>query len=70
MLFSSKDGIAWTRIGPLDIRMKNGDPIPPGPFGTPTAFKEKDVWNLFYERNDKGVWLAAQNAQAMGQRPR
>jgi len=57
-LFSSKGGIAWTRIGPLDIRMKNGDPIPPGPLGTRTAFKEKDVWNLFYERNDKGVWLA------------
>jgi len=57
-LFTSRDGLAWTRVGQLDIRMTNGEPLSPGPFGTPTAFKEKDTWNLFYERNDKGVWLA------------
>jgi predicted GH43/DUF377 family glycosyl hydrolase len=56
--FSSHDGLVWKRRGPLDVRLKNGDPIPPGPYGTPTVIKDNGVWNLFYERNDKGIWLA------------
>ncbi len=32
--------------------------IPDGPCGTPTAFKDGGRWLLFYERSDKGVWLA------------
>lgn len=55
---TSSDGIRWKRIGPLDIRMKNGKPISEGPRGTPTAFHEKGTWYLFYERYDQGVWLA------------
>jgi hypothetical protein len=54
----SNDGIAWTRVGQLDIRLKSGKPIPDGPFGTPTVWREADRWHLFYERNDLGVWLA------------
>jgi predicted GH43/DUF377 family glycosyl hydrolase len=57
-LFTSKDGLAWKRVGPLDVRLTNGKPIPDGPYGTPTAFKEKGIWYLFYERGDRGVWLA------------
>jgi sucrose-6-phosphate hydrolase SacC (GH32 family) len=54
----SGDGIHWTRVGLLDIRLKNGRPIPPGPFGTPTVWHEGGLWYLFYERNDQGIWLA------------
>lgn len=57
-LLESVDGIHWTRMGALDVRLTNGDPIPPGPFGTPTAFFEQGTWNLFYERRDAGIWLA------------
>jgi hypothetical protein len=57
-LLVSDNGIDWKRIGLLDIRQKDGRPIPPGPYGTPTAWKENGVWYLFYERNDLGIWLA------------
>ncbi len=57
-LLRSNDGIAWTRMGTLDIRLQNGRPIPPGPFGTPVAMKDVRGWWLFYERRDQGVWLA------------
>ena len=57
-LLTSNDGLKWQRIGRLDVRLANGDPIPDGPFGTPTAWFEEGVWNLFYERNDRGIWLA------------
>jgi beta-1,2-mannobiose phosphorylase / 1,2-beta-oligomannan phosphorylase len=57
-LFVSDNGIDWKRVGQLDIRLKNGKPIPEGPFGTPTAWKENGTWYLFYERGDRGVWLA------------
>ena len=57
-LLTSRDGIAWTRVGRLDVRLKNGKPIVDGPYGTPAAWFENGVWNLFYERRDKGIWLA------------
>lgn len=57
-LLESPDGIKWNRLGTLDIRLTNGQPIPPGPFGTPTAFFEDGTWSLFYERRDAGIWLA------------
>ena len=57
-LLTSRDGIAWQRIATLDVRLKNGEPIPDGAYGTPTAWFEDGVWNLFYERNDKAIWLA------------
>lgn len=56
--YSSQDGVAWTHDGPLDIRLAGGEPIPPGPRGTPTVWHENGKWHLFYERGDKGVWLA------------
>jgi hypothetical protein len=55
---SSRDGIAWTDHGSLDIRKADGTPISPGPYGTPTAWLEDGVWWLFYERGDRGIWLA------------
>jgi predicted GH43/DUF377 family glycosyl hydrolase len=57
-LLTSRDGLTWSRVGQLDVRLSNGDAIPEGPFGTPTAWFEDGVWNLFYERNDRGIWLA------------
>jgi beta-1,2-mannobiose phosphorylase / 1,2-beta-oligomannan phosphorylase len=57
-LLTSRDGITWERVGTLDIRLTNGKPIPKGPFGTPTAHREKGLWHLFYERLDRGVWHA------------
>lgn len=57
-LLKSSDGVSWTRVGTLDIRLQNGTPIPPGPFGTPVAMKDERGWWLFYERRDQGVWLA------------
>lgn len=57
-LLKSVDGVHWNRVGTLDIRKTNGEPIPPGPFGTPTAYYEDGIWNLFYERRDAGIWLA------------
>jgi len=57
-LLESLDGLKWSRIGNLDIRLVNGQPIPPGPFGTPVVLFENGTWNLFYERRDAGIWLA------------
>lgn len=57
-LMTSPDGLRWVDRGTLDIRDTEGKPIPPGPFGTPTALFEKGQWYLFYERGDRGVWLA------------
>lgn len=57
-LLESPDGIQWTRLGTLDIRLTTGEPIAAGPYGTPTALFDKGVWNLFYERRDAGIWLA------------
>jgi predicted GH43/DUF377 family glycosyl hydrolase len=57
-LLESPDGIVWKRVGPLDVRLMNGQPIPPGPYGTPTAVSKDGVWHLFYERRDAGIWLA------------
>ncbi len=55
---SSPDGVHWTEHGALDIRKRDGTPIAPGPYGTPTAWFEDGTWYLFYERGDQGVWLA------------
>lgn len=60
-LLTSPDGIKWKRVGQLDVRKVNGKPIEPGPYGTPTAWVENDVWYLFYERRDLGIWLATSN---------
>jgi len=57
-LLTSRDGLKWNREGQLDVRMTNGQPISPGPYGTPTAWFEDGMWHLFYERGDQGVWLA------------
>ncbi|MHB8972027.1 MAG: glycoside hydrolase family protein [Pirellulaceae bacterium] len=56
---TSTDRRAWHDHGSLDIRQTNGQPISPGPYGTPTVWVEKGNWYLFYERADAGVWLAA-----------
>lgn len=60
-MLTSTDRINWKEHGPLDIRQVNGDPLSPGPYGTPTVWIEDGVWYLFYERNDQGIWLARSN---------
>ena len=57
-MLTSTDRIHWTEKGNLDIRLTNGSPLSKGPFGTPAVLKEKNIWYLFYERDDKGIWLA------------
>lgn len=57
-LLTSADGASWKDRGTLDIRTTAGTPIPPGPFGTPTVWVENGMWYLYYERGDRGVWLA------------
>ena len=57
-LLRSADGIHWQRLGRLDVRLRSGEPIPEGPYGTPTLWHERGTWYLFYERRDRGVWLA------------
>lgn len=57
-MLTSADGIQWKSHGSLDIRYTNGDPLSPGPYGTPTVWTEGDTWYLFYERGDLGIWLA------------
>lgn len=57
-LLISDNGLDWTRQGQLDVRLKNNRPLSDGPYGTPTAYLEKDRWYLFYERKDLGIWLA------------
>ena len=57
-LLTSKDRVNWRREGRLEIHTTDGKPLSPGPFGTPTAWREHGTWYLFYERMDAGVWLA------------
>lgn len=57
-LLTSRDWIHWKEQGTLSILRTDGQPIPPGPFGTPTVWLEHETWYLFYERSDLGVWLA------------
>lgn len=57
-LLTSADKINWTDHGSLVIRQVDGSPLSPGPYGTPTAYIEGNVWHLFYERNDEGIWHA------------
>ena len=58
-MLSSADKIHWKDHGSLTIQTKNGQPLSPGPYGTPTAWKEDSTWYLFYERNDSAIWLAS-----------
>ena len=53
----SNDGINWKDEGYLNIQTVNGQAIP-GPYGTPSVWKENGTWYLFYERNDEAIWLA------------
>jgi hypothetical protein len=55
---TSRDGVRWEEQGSLDVRTKAGTPIPPGAYGTPSVWVEGGTFHLFYEREDKGVWLA------------
>lgn len=57
-LLTSTDRIRWENQGDLDIRKADGSPLSEGPYGTPTVWHEDDLWYLFYERNDQGIWLA------------
>lgn len=57
-MLTSTDRIHWDNQGNLDVRQRNGKALSKGPYGTPTVWFENDVWYLFYERNDEGIWLA------------
>lgn len=57
-VLTSKDRVHWQDHGSLDVRYTNGEPLSPGPYGTPTLWIEGPTWYLFYERGDRGIWLA------------
>ena len=57
-MLTSRDRVHWQDHGRLDVRMTSGEPISPGPYGTPTVWIEDAIWHLFYERRDLGIWLA------------
>jgi beta-1,2-mannobiose phosphorylase / 1,2-beta-oligomannan phosphorylase len=57
-MLTSKDRVDWRDHGKLDIRYTSGKPLSPGPYGTPTVWVEASTWYLFYERGDRGIWLA------------
>jgi beta-1,2-mannobiose phosphorylase / 1,2-beta-oligomannan phosphorylase len=57
-MLTSPDGVDWKWEGPLDIRLADGQRPARKPGGTPTIWIEGDVWYLFYEWRDLGVWLA------------
>ena len=61
-LLTSPDGVRWIERGPLDVRKVDGSPITPGRYGTPTVWVENNIWYLFYERQDLGIWLATSKA--------
>ena len=61
--WESKDGIKWKHNGAIVIHDTKGKPIAKGPYGTPTLWIENDVWYLFYERYDSGIWLAKSKDQ-------
>lgn len=60
-MLTSTDRIHWQEKGNLDIRNTDGSAISKGAFGTPTVYVNKGVWYLFYERDDRGIWLATSN---------
>ena len=62
---TSPDGIHWEEKGSLDIRRNSGEPISAGPYGTPTVWIEGGTFYLFYEREDKGIWLATSKDMAV-----
>ena len=55
---TSADGVRWEDQGSLDVRTRAGAPLSAGAYGTPTVWVEGGTFHLFYERDDKGVWLA------------
>ncbi|MEX2235214.1 MAG: glycosylase, partial [Cyclobacteriaceae bacterium] len=57
-LMTSSDKVNWKDHGSLQIQAASGEPLTPGPYGTPTVFIEEGVWHLFNERNDDGIWVA------------
>jgi sucrose-6-phosphate hydrolase SacC (GH32 family) len=60
-MLTSTDAVNWKPQGRLDVRYADGKPLSAGPFGTPTLWAEGKTWYLFYERGDRGVWLAKSN---------
>jgi len=57
-MMTSTDRVHWQDHGKLDVRYTNGKPLNPGPYGTPTLWIEGPTWHVFYERGDRGIWLA------------
>ena len=55
---TSADGLRWEDQGRLDIRTRSGAPLSAGAYGTPTVWVEGGTFYLYYERDDKGIWLA------------
>ncbi len=57
-MLTSRNGLDWKWEGPLEVLAADGKQPAQKPCGTPTVWVENDVWYLFYEWLDRGVWLA------------
>jgi hypothetical protein len=61
VMLTSKDRVRWEWQGPLDVRLADGKRRTREPCGTPTAWCHEGEWYLFYERLDRGAWVAQTN---------
>jgi hypothetical protein len=50
--------VRWKWRGRLDVRLADGHSRVDEPCGTTTVWCDDGLWHLFYERMDRGVWLA------------
>lgn len=54
---TSDDGLKWKDEGTVKVNRTDGTFIE-GSLGTPTIWIEDDVWYLYYEKRDSGIWVA------------
>ena len=71
-LLTSQDRVHWNREGTLDIRYDQRQAARPAArLARPRPGSKTDVWQLFYERMDAGVWLAtSRDLEGLDQRAR
>ncbi len=55
--FTSHDGISWNNEGAVKVYTTDGVLLK-GVLGTPTVWIEDNVWYLYYEKRDSGIWVA------------
>ncbi len=54
---TSNDGIKWKNEGKVYVYTTKGE-LQDGVMGTPTIWVENNIWYLYYEIRDGGIWVA------------